>query len=52
VRDKKATGEVLGLDVLTLFGEDGLRIKTKLISNMFETGDLPKGLTEVTMLVL
>ena len=38
--------------MFTLLGEDGLRITTQLINNMFETGDWPKDMTEVTMLVL
>ena len=38
--------------MLTLLGEDGLRLTTRLISNMFETGDWPKDLTKITMLAL
>jgi len=39
-------------DVFTLLGEDGLRITTRLISNMLETGVWPNDLTEITMLAL
>jgi hypothetical protein len=40
MRDKKATGDddVPG-DVLKLLGEDGLRIMTQLINNIYETGE-------------
>jgi hypothetical protein len=39
-------------DVLKLLGEDGLKIMTKLINTIYETGEWPKDFTEVTMIVL
>jgi hypothetical protein len=54
MRNKKATGnddDVPG-DVLKLFGKGGLKIMTKLINTIFETGEWPKDFTEVTMLAL
>jgi hypothetical protein len=53
MRDKKATGdnEVPGNEQ-KLLGEDGLRIMTKLISNMFETGEQLKDFFEITMISL
>jgi len=33
-------------------GEGGLKIMTKLINIIYETGDWPKDFTEVTMIVL
>jgi len=53
VRYKKATGDdnVPG-DVLKLLGEGGLKIMTKLINTIYETGEWPKDFTEVTMIAL
>jgi len=52
MRDKKATGDdVLG-DVLKLLGEDGLRIMTQLINNIYENREWLKDFTDVTMTVL
>ena len=53
MRNRKATGDddVPG-DVLRLLGEDGLKILTKLINTMYETGEWPKDFTEVTMIAL
>jgi len=50
MRDKKATGDddVPG-DVLKLLREGGLKIMTKLINTIYETGEWPKDFTEVTM---
>ena len=47
MRNKKATGDddVPG-DVLKLLGEDGLKIMTRLITTMYETGEWPKDFTE------
>jgi hypothetical protein len=45
MRGKKATGDD---DV----PQDGLRIMTQLINNIHETGELPKDITEVTMIAL
>jgi hypothetical protein len=38
-------------DVLKL-GEDSLNLMTKLVSNMYETEDLPKDFIEVTVIVV
>jgi hypothetical protein len=53
MRNKKATGDddVPG-DVLKLFGEVGLKIMTKLINTIYETGEWPKGFTKITMIAL
>jgi hypothetical protein len=53
MRNKKATGDddVPG-DVLKLFGEGGLKIMTKLINTIYETGEWPKDFTEVTTIAL
>jgi hypothetical protein len=53
MRIGKATGndEVLGF-VLKLLGEGFLKIMTKLISNIYETGEWPKDFTEVTIIAL
>jgi hypothetical protein len=53
MRNKKATGDddVPG-DVLKLLGEGGLKIMTKLINTIYETGEWPKEFTEVTMITL
>ena len=52
-RNRKATGDddVPG-DVLKLLGEGGLKILTKLINTIYETGEWPKDFTEVTMIAL
>jgi hypothetical protein len=44
MKDKKSTGDenVPGA-VLTLVGEDGLRIVTTLIKNIYETGEWHQG---------
>ena len=51
MRNKKATcdDDVPG-DVIKLFEEDGLKIMTKLINTIYETGEWLKDLTEVTMI--
>jgi len=51
--NKKATGDddVPG-DVLKLLGEGGLKIMTKLINTISETGERPKDFTEVKMVAL
>ena len=53
MRNKKATGDddVPG-DVLKLLGEGGLKILTKLINTIYETGEWPKDFTEDTMIAL
>jgi hypothetical protein len=53
IRNKKATGDddVPG-DVLKLMREGGLKIMTKLINTIYETGEWPKDFTQVTMIAL
>jgi len=53
MRNKKASGDddVPG-DVFKLFGEGGLKIMTKLINTISETGEWPKDFTVVTMIAL
>jgi hypothetical protein len=53
MRNKKATGDddIPG-DVLKLYGEGGLKLMTKLINIIYETGEWPKDFTEVTMIAL
>ena len=53
MRNRKATGDddVPG-DVLKILGEGGLKILTKLINTLYETGEWPKDFTEVTMIAL
>jgi hypothetical protein len=53
MRNKKATGDddVPG-EVLKLMGEGGLKIMTKLINTIYETGEWPKDFTEITMIAL
>ena len=53
MRNKKVTGDDdLPGDVLKLLGEGGLKILTKLINTVYETGEWPKDFTEVTMIAL
>jgi hypothetical protein len=53
MRNIKTTGDydVLG-DVLQLLGEGGLKIMTKLINTIYETGEWPKDLKEATTIAL
>jgi len=53
MRIRKATGDddVPG-DVLKLLEESGLKILTKLVNTVYETGEWPKDFTEVTMIAL
>jgi len=53
MRNRKATGDddVPG-DVFKLLGEGGLKILTKLINTIYETGEWPKDFTEVTLIGL
>jgi hypothetical protein len=53
MRHKKATGDddVSG-NVLKLLEEGGLKIMTKLINTIYETGEWPKDFTEITMIAL
>jgi hypothetical protein len=52
MRNKKATGDDVPGDVLKLLGEGGLKIMTKLMNTIYETGEWPKDFTEVTMIAL
>jgi len=53
IRNKKATGDDdVPRDVFKLLGEGGLKIITKLINTIYETGEWPKDFTEVTMIAL
>jgi len=53
MRNRKATGDdYVPADVLKLMGEGGLKILTKLINTLYETGEWPKDFTEVTMIAL
>jgi hypothetical protein len=53
MRNKKATGDddVPG-DVLKLLGEDGLKLMTQKINNIYEAGEWPNDFTEVTVIAL
>ena len=42
MRNRKATGDDVPGDVLKLLGEGGLKILTKLINTMYETGQWPR----------
>lgn len=44
--------DVLPGDALKLLGEDDLRMMTQLVNNIYETGEWPKGFTEITMIAL
>ena len=52
-RNRKATGDddIPG-DVIKLLGEGGLEILTELSNTIYNTGEWPKDITEVTMIVL
>ena len=52
MRNRKATGDDVPGDVLKLLGEGGLKVLTKLINTIYETGEWPKDFTEVTMVAL
>jgi hypothetical protein len=53
MRDEKATREDdVPADALKLLGEDGLRLITHKINNIYETGEWLKDFTEFTMNVL
>lgn len=53
VRDKKSTGDndVPG-DVPQLLVEDGLKLMTQLINNMYKTCEWPQDFTEVSVIAL
>ena len=51
--NRKSTGnDDVPRDVPKLLGEGGLKILTKLINTIYETGEWPKDFTEVTMITL
>jgi hypothetical protein len=51
MRNKKATrGDDVPGDVLKLFGEGGIKIITKLINTIYETGEWPRDFMEVMMM--
>jgi hypothetical protein len=50
MRDEEVTGDY-GVPANVL-GEDSYRLTTKLINNLYETGEWPKYITEVTMTTL
>jgi len=53
MRNRKTTGNAdVPRDVLKLLGDGGLKILTKLINTIYETGEWPKDFTEVTMFAL
>jgi hypothetical protein len=53
MKEKKAVGnDDVPRDVLKLMGDDGLKIITQLINKIYETGEWPKDITEVTMIAL
>jgi len=52
MRNRKATGDDVPGDVLKLLGAGGLKILTKLINTIYETGEWPKDFTEVTVIFL
>jgi len=53
MRNKEATGDDdLPADVLKLLGDGGLKITTKLINTIYETGEWPKDFMGVTMIAL
>jgi len=53
MRISKATGnDDLPADVLKLLGDGRLKIMTKLINTIYETGEWPKDFIEVTMIAL
>jgi hypothetical protein len=52
MRNKKATDDDVPGDVFKLMGEGGLKLMTKLINTIYETGKWPKDFTEVPMIAL
>jgi len=53
MRNRKARGDYdVPRDVLKLLGEGVLKILTKLINSIYETGEWPKVFTLVTMIAL
>jgi len=53
MRNKKATGDDdVPADVLKLLVDGGLKIMTKLINTIYETGEWPKDFLEVTIITL
>jgi hypothetical protein len=53
MRNKKATGDDdVPVEVLKLLGDDGLKLLSQLINNIYISGQWPKDFTEVTMVAL
>jgi hypothetical protein len=53
MRNKKATEDYgVPRDVLKILGVGGLKIMTKLVHTVYETGERSKKLTEVTIITL
>jgi hypothetical protein len=53
VRDRKAADDdYIPGDVLKLLGEIGLRMRTQLMNNIHETGELPKDYDEVKIIAI
>jgi hypothetical protein len=53
IGDAEATGDDdVPVDVLVLLGEDGHKLMTQLISNMYETGERPRDFIEFLMVAL
>jgi len=53
MRNRKATGDYdIPGDVLKLLGEGGLKILTKLINTIYNTGEWSQDFTEVRMIAL
>jgi len=48
----RATDDDVPGDILKLFEEDGLKLRTQLINNTHETGRWPQDFTDVTMIAL
>ena len=51
-RNKKATDDDVPGNVFKLLGEGGLKIKMKLMNNIYESGEWPKDFTAVTTIAL
>ena len=53
MRNKKVTGDDnVPAEVLKLLGDVGLKIMTQLINTIYETGEWPRYIMEVTMIAL
>ena len=52
MRNRKAILDDVPGNVLKLLGEGGLKMLTKLINTIYETGEWPKDFTDVRMIAL